>query len=156
MRFIYWMLVALVVLIILSFQAHATPSILYVYDGDTVKIVDDSQTYKLRLNHIDAPERNQRYGKKSRRALMKLCKNTSIQVTITGADKYHRKLGNLACDQQDVSAYMLKNGHAWFSKHYSKKQSFAEAEQNARKSKLGLWKAEKPMPPWIWRHLVKH
>lgn len=155
MRFIYCILAALVLLIALSFKAHAAPHIAYVYDGDTVKIIDASKTYKLRIAHIDAPERNQAYGKKSRRALIQLCKNTNIQISITGTDKYQRKLGNLSCDQQDVSTYMLRNGHAWFNKRYSQKKSLGEMEQNARKNKLGLWQAKKPMAPWVWRHLTK-
>jgi micrococcal nuclease len=156
MRFVYFLLVVLVVLIAFSFQAHAAPSIQYFYDGDTVKVHDASTAYKLRINHIDAPERNQNYGKKSRRALMELCKNSAIQIIITGTDQYHRRLGNLSCNQQDVSLYMLKNGHAWFNKCYSKKKDFALAEENARKNKLGLWQDEKPMPPWVWRYLIKH
>ena len=155
MRFIYFLFVALVVLILLSFKAHAAPSIRYFYDGDTVKIIDESKEYKLRINHIDAPERNQDYGKKSRRALMKFCKDTTIQVTITGTDQYQRQLGNLYCNKQDVSAYMLKNGHAWFSKRYSKKKDLADAEALARKNKLGLWQDEEPIAPWVWRHLIK-
>lgn len=156
MRLVVCLLTTLVALIFFSFKAHAAPSIRYFYDGDTVKVIDASKEYKLRINHIDAPERNQTYGKKSRRALMKLCKNATIQVVITGVDKYQRQLGDLYCDQQDVSAYMLKHGHAWFSKRYSKKQELAKVEQNARKNKLGLWQAKKPMPPWVWRYLTKH
>ena len=94
MRFIYCILAALVLLIVLSFKthagfkAHSALHIAYFYDGDTVKIIDASKTYKLRIAHIDAPERNQTYGKKSRRALIKLCKNTNIEIIITGTDKY--------------------------------------------------------------------
>ncbi len=155
MRFIYFMLAALCLLIVLSYQAHAAQRITYFYDGDTVKIQDTEKTYKLRLNHIDAPERNQSYGKKSRRALMKLCQNATIQVSINGIDKYHRQLGNLNCNQQDASSYMLKNGHAWFYQHYSNKAELATLEASARKNKLGLWQEEKPTPPWVWRYLIK-
>lgn len=156
MRFIYFFLVALAVLIAFSFNAHATPDIRYFYDGDTVKIVDEFKEYKLRINHIDAPERNQAYGKKSRRALMQLCENKSIQIVITGTDKYQRQLGNLYCGKRDVSSYMLKFGHAWFSKRYSYNKELADLERSARKNKLGLWQDEKPMAPWAWRHFTKH
>lgn len=156
MRFIYCILIAFVLLIALSFKAHADPRIAYFYDGDTVKIIDASKTYKLRIAHIDAPERNQTYGRKSRRALMKLCKNATIQISLTETDKYQRQLGSLSCNQQDVSTYMIKYGHAWFSKRYSKKKILAQIEQSARKNKLGLWQAKKPMAPWVWRHLIKH
>lgn len=155
MRFIYFMLAALCLLIVLSYQAHAAQRITYFYDGDTVKIQDAEKTYKLRLNHIDAPERNQIFGKKSRRALMKLCQNTAIQVRINGIDKYHRQLGDLYCNQQDAGSFMLKNGYAWFYPHYSNKSDLAALEASARKNKLGLWQTENPTPPWVWRHLLQ-
>jgi len=72
-RFIIFFLLALIILLALSIKAHATVNVDYVYDGDTVKIKDGKDSYKLRITHIDAPERNQHYGKKSRRALIKLC-----------------------------------------------------------------------------------
>jgi endonuclease YncB( thermonuclease family) len=156
MRFIHFIFVTSVLLTSLSFKVNAAPVISYYYDGDTVKIVDASTEYKLRITDIDAPERNQTYGKKSRRALMQLCDNTRIQVILTGVDKYQRQIGNLYCNQQDASTYMLKNGHAWFNKRYAKKKDLAQVEENARKKKLGLWQDEKPIAPWVWRHLVKH
>jgi len=87
MRFIVTLVLALSILLMLSFNAHATSRISRFYDGDTVKIEDGHKHYKLRITHIDAPERNQAYGKKSRHALMQLCKNANIKVIITGTDK---------------------------------------------------------------------
>jgi endonuclease YncB( thermonuclease family) len=139
-------------------SASAAPHITFFYDGDTVRIKEESKEYKLRIGHIDAPERNQVYGKKSRRALMMLCKNAAIQVIITGKDKYQRSLGKLYCNQQDVAKFMVKNGHAWFYHRYSKDSFLALNEKNARKNKLGLWQDEKAIAPWAWRkrHKAQH
>ena len=79
----------------LSFHASAA-NISYVYDGDTVKINDNNTEYKLRLTDIDAPERNQAYGKKSRRALIGLCSQANIHAALSGTDKYNRRLGKLS------------------------------------------------------------
>ena len=125
--------------------------ITYFYDGDTVKIKDGSYEYKLRINDIDAPERNQTYGKKSRRALMDFCADATIFVAISGTDKYNRRLGKLLCNQQDVSMHMVKNGHTWFYNRFSMDYSLALLQDEARKNKLGLWAYEKPMAPWVWR-----
>jgi micrococcal nuclease len=130
--------------------------ITYFYDGDTVKINDAGYEYKLRLTDIDAPERNQTYGLKSRRALMNFCKDTKIFVAISGTDKYGRKLGKLLCNQQDTSIFMVKNGHAWFNRRYSMDYMLALQEDEARKNKIGLWADEKPMPPWVWRKSYRH
>lgn len=136
--------------------ANLTPKITYFYDGDTVKIKDNLGEYKLRLSDIDAPERNQSHGKTARRALMQLCKNADVQVYITGKDKYQRNLGKLICNNQDVSTYMVKNGHAWFYRHYSMDYTVDVMEQGARTQKLGLWKQKNPIAPWQWRQKHRH
>jgi micrococcal nuclease len=130
--------------------------ITYFYDGDTVKINDSGREYKLRLSDIDAPERNQDYGKKARRALMQFCKNAAIEVQLSGVDKYHRNLGKLNCNKQDASLYMVKNGHAWFYQHYSNDSELALAEQAARDQQLGLWASKNPIQPWTWRKYHTH
>ncbi len=130
--------------------------ITYFYDGDTVKINDAGREYKLRLTDIDAPERNQAYGKKSRRALMELCSGVNIYAAIGGTDKYGRRLGKLRCNNQDVSTYMIQNGHAWFNERYSMDASLLYQQQQARTNKLGLWKSKKPMQPWVWRKNHSH
>ncbi len=130
--------------------------ITYFYDGDTVKINDNGLEYKLRLTDIDAPERAQEYGLKSRRALMQFCKNASVQVQLMGVDKYQRKLGKLECNNQDVSFYMVENGYAWFYHQYSSDSALELAEMEARDQQLGLWASKTPTPPWVWRKNHPH
>ena len=135
-----------------AFAAEIT----YFYDGDTVKINDNGQEFRLRINDIDAPEKNQSYGKKSRRALMSLCEHGEFQAQISGQDKYGRKLGKLVCHGEDASLYMVKNGFAWFYAHYSKDGNLAFAQQQARNNGLGLWHVEQPTEPWVWRKNHPH
>ena len=130
--------------------------ITYFYDGDTVKINDVGYEYKLRITDIDAPERTQDYGLKSRRALMQFCKNASVQVQLLGVDKYQRKLGKLACNNQDVSFYMVENGYAWFYHQYSSDSALELAQMEARDNRRGLWKAKQQTPPWVWRKNHPH
>jgi micrococcal nuclease len=130
--------------------------ITYFYDGDTVKIKDGSYEYKLRLTDIDAPERNQDYGLKSRRALMLFCKKADVKVYISGMDKYQRRLGKLHCNKTDASEFMVKNGHAWFNRRYSMDYMLALQEDESRKNKLGLWNAQQQTPPWVWRKNRQH
>ena len=133
-----------------STQTHAV-QIVYFYDGDTVKIADSTGEYKLRLSDIDAPERNQSHGKIARRALMRLCKNADVKVQLISMDKYFRYLGKIQCNGQDVSGFMVQNGHAWVNTYYQNDAVLIADFQNAQQQKLGLWSAEKPTPPWIWR-----
>ena len=138
-----------------SLPAFAS-EISYFYDGDTVKIVDAGFEYKLRITDIDAPERNQAYGNKSRRALMQLCSGVNIYAVLGGVDKYGRRLGKLRCNNQDVSTYMIQNGHAWFNDRYSMDGTLLYQQQQARANQLGLWKNKHPMQPWLWRKKHPH
>lgn len=136
--------------------AFAEAKVTYFYDGDTVKIQDGTWSYKLRISNIDAPERNQSYGKKARRALMQFCKHARIDVAMTGFDKYHRQLGELYCNQQPVSTHMVANGHAWVYRQHSNDIWLNELEASAKQQKLGLWRQKKPIPPWQWRKRHRH
>jgi micrococcal nuclease len=139
-----------------SNSAAAAPIITHFYDGDTVKIDDGQRQYKLRITDIDAPERNQRYGKQARRTLMKLCKQADVKVTFTGIDKYQRELGYLTCNNTSASEYLIEQGFAWFNVRYSGNWTLQAAENEARQAKRGLWKQKKPMPPWEWRQKHAH
>ena len=130
----------------------------YVYDGDTIKLhpIDSNNPYdelKFRLADIDAPERNQAYGLKSRRVLMNLCQGKSIIATaqISGTDQYHRSLGKLQCNGTDASMYLVENGWAWHYVPYSNNTLLHNAELNAHQQNQGLWEDNNPTPPWIWR-----
>jgi micrococcal nuclease len=132
----------------------------YIYDGDTVKLqsLQSGQEIKLRINDIDAPERNQSYGKQSRRALIKLCKGSNIRIdaTLTGTDQYHRYLGKLYCNNTNASLYLLQQGLAWHNAKYSTDATMRSAAAKARAQKVGLWKQRNPMPPWVWRQKHRH
>ncbi len=118
-------------------------------------IKDNNQTYKLRLLDIDAPELHQAYGKKAKRALVQLCQLSrapvSVAVELQGFDKYGRRLGYLYCDQINASHHMVEQGLAWFNTPYSNDINLQAAETRAREQQLGLWRQDKPTPPWEWR-----
>jgi len=132
----------------------STPYVVsYVYDGDTVKLHNAESEFKLRLTDIDAPERNQDYGLKSRRALIKLCQGNNIFVTvqIVGTDKYNRSLGRLQCNHIDASTYLVEHGLAWHYAQYSSDVNIYNASLKARQQRLGLWASDTAIPPWTWR-----
>lgn len=137
--------------------------IIYVYDGDTVKLrpidsTDAQDEFKLRLTDIYAPERNQNFGLKSRRELIKLCQGKNIIATaqISGLDKYQRSLGRLQCNQVDASYYLAEHGFAWYYTQYSNDVAIYKAAKNAHRLTLGLWTDKNPIAPWNWRHEHLH
>lgn len=153
MALVRYLITGLLLLLASATQAADSYIVSNVYDGDTVELKNAGGKFKLRLSDIDAPERNQAYGKKSRRALTKLCKgkNTLATAQILGTDKYNRYLGNLQCNGVDASLHLVEHGLAWHNAKYSNNPATMNAEAIARQKRLGLWKNKNPMPPWVWR-----
>ncbi len=133
-----------------------------VADGDTVTVLDSRNTQlKIRLMGIDAPEKKQAFGNRSKEALSHLIFNKLVTIEYHKKDKYGRTVGKIIVEGVDANLEQVKAGMAWHYKKYQKEQSvddrasYAEAEDAARVGKIGLWLDDNPMPPWDWRKLQK-
>ena len=145
-------------------------------DGDTVSIVDDSgKKHRIRLAGIDAPEKNQPYGDVSTQGLVELVSGKTVTIEYEKRDRYKRIVGKVLVDPPgevfcmaidcvkkiDAGLEQIKAGLAWHYKYYQMEQSeedrrlYSEAELEARTKKIGLWKDEEPMAPWVWRKRQK-
>lgn len=128
-------------------------------DGDTVKVLTPENTqYVIRLAGIDAPERAQDFGKKSKEYLSSLIFGQDVRINAMKIDKYGRTLGQIYVGEKDINLEIIKVGLAWHSKKYEVEQAekdrklYADAEIQARKQKLGIWTMPHPIPPWEYRH----
>lgn len=119
------------------------------HDGDTITVLSGKEQTKVRLYGIDAPEKKQDYGQKSRQFLASLIAGQVVEVEPKGKDRYKRTLGIIHHKGQDINAQMVLNGYAWAYIKYSK--IYVDQEKTARKNKLGLWQSSNPTPPWVWR-----
>ena len=133
-----------------------------VADGDTVTVLDASrQQHKIRLIGIDAPEKKMPYGNRSKQSLSDLIFDRQVQVEYNKKDRYGRTVGKIIVDGVDANLAQIKAGMAWHYKQYQREQSvedrdtYAQAEVEARASKRGLWKDADPVPPWDWRKQQK-
>ncbi len=135
-----------------------TGRVVRVADGDTVSVLDGSNTqHKIRLQGIDAPERNQRYGKKSRDALSGMVAGRNVGVEVLGKDSYGRSNGVLYIGERNINLAMVAAGHAWWYRYYAPDDHpLKAAEGKARAAKLGLWAEPDPVPPWDWRRQQKY
>jgi endonuclease YncB( thermonuclease family) len=129
-----------------------------VADGDTLTILDDKKTqHKIRLQGIDAPEKAQAFGQKSKQSLNQLVHSKMVTVEFEKKDKYGRTVGKVLLNGTDVCLEQIKLGMAWHYKQYQSEQSkedrdtYAQAEQTARTQVVGLWKDKSPTPPWEFR-----
>lgn len=127
-------------------------------DGDTVTVLDASKTqFKIRLQGIDAPEKKQAFGNKSKEVLSTWLFNNQVTVEYSKKDKYGRILGKILVDGIDANLEQIKSGMSWHYKKYQNEQSendrnlYAQAEAQAQEEKRGLWADPDPVPPWEWR-----
>ena len=127
--------------------------IVEVYDGDTATLLTpDNVKYKVRFYGIDAPEAKQEGGIGSRDALREKILGREVTVSVAATDRYGRAVGKVMLGDRCVNREMVAEGHAWYYKDYAPdEREFAQAEQNARQNKLGIWRTASPQPPWEWR-----
>ncbi len=154
----------LVLAVGLSLSTHAEQLSGYVVgitDGDTLTLLVDQQLHKIRVAGIDAPERHQPFGERSKQSLAKLAFNKNAIVDCAKKDRYKRDLCKVMVDGQDVGLKQIADGMAWWYRKYAHEQSrtdsvaYEQAEGMARRLQVGLWVDAKPAPPWDWRRTVR-
>ena len=129
-----------------------------VADGDTLTLLDVNKTqHKIRLQGIDAPEKAQAFGEKSKQSLYDMVHGKTVQVSFTKNDKYGRIVGKVFLDTQDICHQQIKSGLAWHYKKYQDEQpekdrsAYSTSELTAKNQQLGLWSEPQPIPPWDYR-----
>lgn len=128
-------------------------TVVAITDGDTLSIVGkDRKRHRIRLAEIDAPERKQAYGTRSRNSLAAICFQKAAVAETAEKDSYGRLIGKVSCAGVDANTEQVRRGMAWVNARSTLPNSpLPEMEANARLRKLGLWAGEKPEPPWKWR-----
>ena len=129
-----------------------------VSDGDTLTVLDSQKTqHRIRLSGIDAPEKKQAFGERSRQNLASLAFGKTVTVHWYKRDRYGRLVGKVPVDGKDACLQQVIDGYAWWYRAYAKEQSledrrnYAAAEEGARAARRGLWYDPNPVPPWEWR-----
>ena len=133
--------------------------IIGVADGDTLTLLDSNkQSHKIRLGGIDVPEKKQDFGEQSKLSLSNLAYGRQATAECTKRDRYQRAVCVVTVAGKDVGLQQIHLGLAWWYQHYAREQrqqesrDYERAEQVAREARRGLWRDEKPTPPWEWRH----
>jgi len=127
-------------------------------DGDTVTLLNvNNQQHKIRLSGIDAPEKSQPFGARSKANLSAMVFGKDVVAECGKVDRYRRDICKILIDGRDVNIEQVKAGLAWWYRKYAKEQSSKDREQyevaefQAKIHRLGLWADKTPMPPWDWR-----
>lgn len=136
--------------------------VIAIADVDTLTVLDaKKQQHKIRLAGIDAPEKKQPIGQRSKDNLAGMTFNKTVTIDWNKRDRYQRIVGKVLVDGRDTSLEQLKAGMAWWYHKYANEQAatdrvaYQQAELKASEYRLGLWQDPNPIPPWNWRKGVR-
>ena len=127
-------------------------------DGDTMEILYKNHPVKIRLAHIDCPEKRgkQPFGNNAKIAFSNFCFGRMVTVKAEKYDRYKRLIAVIINDKnKNVNQEMVKLGMAWHFTKYSKDPFYSKLEAAARRNRVGLWQDKNPIAPWLWREKKK-
>ena len=119
-------------------------------DGDTIVLMDRS---RVRLEGIDAPERDQPYGPVAI-AVLEYMVGRAVYYVETDKDRYDRMLATLYHSKKGyhINASLVCAEYAWWYQRYAlDNQLLEKCQTEAREAPKGLWVDDDPMPPRKWR-----
>jgi endonuclease YncB( thermonuclease family) len=125
----------------------------YVLDADILVLTDDKNLDVLvRLKGIDCPDSGQAYYNNAKDFVEDLLGNKKVTVHCDSSDYFGRTFGEIVlADGRNLNKELLRFGLAWHYVRYSKDAEYAALEKSAREARLGLWKYNDPVPPWVFR-----
>ena len=143
-------------LLLLTFCASAqvtfSAKIIGVSDGDTYKVLYENREIKIRLDHVDCPEKGQPFGKAAKKFGSDFCFGKTVTVRTTGKrDRYKRLIAEIYIGRKCLNKELVRNGLAWHFTRYSKNREYAQLQNKARGKHAGLWREADALPPWEWR-----
>ena len=139
------------------FAAEIRGRVIAVSDGDTITVLDemDQGKFKIRLDKIDAPEKKQAFGSKSKQFLSSLIFGKQVSIRYRAVDCYGRIIGTVFCGGIEINLVIVQNGYAWHYSFYDKTPAYIQAEKQARADKKGLWADPNPINPYQFRKSQK-
>lgn len=148
MRFTLLISALLILCWTFAVQAH---EVIGISDGDTMTVLVDRKPVKIRLANIDAPEKKQPFGEKSKQSLSSLCWGSNATYLPQSTDRYGRTVAVVKCDGTEVNRAQVQSGMAWVYPKYNKDATLTGIEETARTKAVGLWTDQEAIPPWEFR-----
>jgi micrococcal nuclease len=125
-------------------------------DGDTLLLLVDKKPLQIRLANVDAPEKSQPFGRVSRKSLSDICFGKEAYFNAQNVDRDGRTVAVVNCDGVEANRAQVKRGLAWVYRKYNNDLPLYAIEARAKKSRMGLWAAKSPIPPWEFRKQRKN
>jgi len=159
-----WLALLLLLLVQTALCQTLTGRVVHVADGDTITVLTaDKQRHRGRVAGIDAPEKGQPFGDRSRQNVTRIAKGKEATLLCHKTDRYQRKVCKVmvqpwdcpTCGHTlDVGLAQIVVGLAWWYREYAHEQlpedrgRYESEEVEARLRKRGLWALPNPVPPW--------
>ncbi len=127
--------------------------VLKIVDGDTIDVLVENQTVRVRLLGINSPESVdprrpvECFGKEASRYLKNILGNSIVRLEKDrdkpDTDEYGRWLRYVYMNDMFINKDMIANGYAYeytyHNEQYQFQDEFNDAEKSARESQIGLW-----------------
>ncbi|HVF47804.1 MAG TPA: thermonuclease family protein [Pyrinomonadaceae bacterium] len=129
-----------------------------VIDGDTLIITTSGgKEVRLRLQGVNAPEREQPFGPEARQRLVAKVLNKDVRAEFTKVDNLKRVLAKVIFDGTDIGEEQLRDGFGWYYTHFANELSdedrdtYKQAVNEAKTAGKGLWSDKSPVSPLSFR-----
>lgn len=138
--------------------------VVQVADGDTFTILAEGKQRRIRMASIDAPEvkkdqqrPGQPFAQASKDALAKLIAGKTLTLHCFEKDRYERYVCDVPLDDGiTANQKQVADGMAWANMEgrgkFMRDPELPGLEDQARRSRIGLWKDADPVRPWAWRY----
>jgi endonuclease YncB( thermonuclease family) len=123
-------------------------------DGDTIRVLQDGVSKRIRLWGIDCPESNQAFGTRAKQFTGDLAFGKAVTIRVHDVDRYGRQVAEIILpDGRNLNHEIVRAGFAWWYWQYARRDGELEAlEAEAKAAKRGLWVDKEPVAPWEWRN----
>ena len=133
-----------------------------VHDGDSLHVTPrGGKRIIVRAKSVDSPELAQPGGIEARDFLRTTVLSRHVQIRCDKEDQYKRAISVVYYAGHDINLLLVQYGHAHYDDRYASELSesdriaYAQAESNAIKNKLGLWRDSVVIEPWVFRKQQK-
>ncbi len=131
--------------------ANIKGKVIYVEDGDTIKIALRGKTLDVRFAGADCPEKGQAYYEEAKDFTRKKILGKIVGLEIISYPSDTSFVARITFEGFDMSLELINNGLAWYDEKTQEDKELAKAHKKAKKAKIGLWSQPTPAAPWVYR-----
>lgn len=125
-----------------------------VVDGDTMTVMRETKSERIRLYGVDCPEKNQDFGQRARQFAYDMVFGKEVEVELITKDRHGYSLAIVKVDGQALNRKLIEAGLAWVDIKlcYRKEcHEWSQLQDHAQQAKVGLWSTPGPIPPWEFK-----